>query len=413
MRSEILKYTLTGLVLANAVLENKLSLDDDIRNYLDGKYPNMEFEGVPIRIRDVITHTSGIPSNFPEIVPHYETDEKNDSTFFKVAEIYKRLTKDDFFKLIHTDFLNKKPGSSFDYSNIGPQLIAHILENVYGKPFDELVGLYVFDKYNMPNARILNKDIDDKNYPEGYNENGILMAHLPNYLWNAAGGVKLTMPDMLNYLAAQVEQKGKAIKESHRAIFIENDMTSRSYFCFIEKKEEVFAYMHNGYSSGTQNWFIAYPKYKLGISVITNTSFPRLNIWKVAMGLVDDLKPFGKKSIQRAISQKCKNNIEAGIGFYYELKEKDFDKYNFSDDNELNTLGYELMGENNLEGALAIFKVLVSEFPDNANAYDSLGEAYFNNKNYEEALKNYEKSLELNLENSNAELMIKKIKSIQ
>lgn len=404
--------TMVGLVLANAVLEKKISIDDDVRKYLDGEYPNMEYQGVPIRIRDIITHKGGIPSNFPDIAEHYETDEKNDSTFFKVAKIYAALTKADFFNLISTDFLNEKPGSSYKYSNIAPQLIAHILENIYNRPFDELLQSYVFDKYNMPNARVLDKDIDMNNYPRGYNENGILMPHLPNCLWNAAGGVKLTMPDMLNYLAVQVEQKDSAVKESHREIVVEDDIVSRAYFYRIEKSEEGYAYMHNGYDSGTQNWFIAYPKYKLGISVITNTSYPDINIWQTAMGLVDDLKPFGVKSIGRAIKKMCETDVEKGIAQYYELKKRHFDKYNFSDENELNTLGYQLMAKDKLPAAITIFKLLVAEFPDRFNPYDSLGEAYFNNKQYDLAIKNYKKSLALNPENTNAEDMIEKIKQL-
>lgn len=402
---------MTGTVLANAVLEGKINLDDDIRMYLDGQYPNMEFNGVPIRIRDVITHTGGIPSNFPEIVQHYETDNKNDSTFFKVEKIYKNLTHKDFFELIQSNFLKEEPGNSFEYSNVGPQLIAHILENVYDLSFEELMIKHVFERYHMDNAQLSDKGANRKNYPRGYNENRILMPHLPNVLWGAAGRVILTMPDMLNFISYQLEERDVIVKESHQEVFVENDQTSYGYFFRIEKYEDGYAYMHNGYCSGTQNWFMVFPKYKLGISVITNTSFPNLNIWKVAMGIVDDLKPFGKKSIQRAIVEECKKDIKSGIALYWQLKANEFDKYNFLDSNELNNLGYELLVEDNLQGALAVFKLLVSEFPNDANAYDSLGEAYYYLKNDRISKQNYKRSLELNPENSNATLMINKIKS--
>jgi cytochrome c-type biogenesis protein CcmH/NrfG len=42
--------------------------------------------------------------------------------------------------------------------------------------------------------------------------------------------------------------------------------------------------------------------------------------------------------------------------------------------------------------------------------YDSLGEAYFEAKNFELALKNYQKALELNAENENVKTMVEKIK---
>ena len=40
--------TFTGVLLAQAVVERKVKLDDDVRRYLDGSYPNLEFEGQPI-----------------------------------------------------------------------------------------------------------------------------------------------------------------------------------------------------------------------------------------------------------------------------------------------------------------------------------------------------------------------------
>ena len=47
---------------------------------------------------------------------------------------------------------------------------------------------------------------------------------------------------------------------------------------------------------------------------------------------------------------------------------------------------------------------------DTINAFDSLGEAYMNKGDKPLAIKNYEKSLEFNPNNGNAEDMIKKLK---
>ncbi|MBN1270673.1 MAG: tetratricopeptide repeat protein [Candidatus Aminicenantes bacterium] len=46
-------------------------------------------------------------------------------------------------------------------------------------------------------------------------------------------------------------------------------------------------------------------------------------------------------------------------------------------------------------------------FPDSANLYDSLGEAYLIQGNKDMAIKNYKKSLELNPDNQNAAKMLK------
>ena len=53
----------TGQLLAQAVLEGKISLDDDVRKYLKGSYPNLEYNGVPIKIRNLISYETALPRN--------------------------------------------------------------------------------------------------------------------------------------------------------------------------------------------------------------------------------------------------------------------------------------------------------------------------------------------------------------
>jgi len=65
-----------------------------------------------------------------------------------------------------------------------------------------------------------------------------------------------------------------------------------------------------------------------------------------------------------------------------------------------------LLNEQRVEDAIKIFTFLTSEFPNSANAYDSLGEAYLKNGNQDFAINNYEKSLALNPNNENAERVL-------
>ena len=43
---------MTGYLMAKAVLEKKIDLNDDIRMYLNGAYPNLEYQKIPVSIRD-------------------------------------------------------------------------------------------------------------------------------------------------------------------------------------------------------------------------------------------------------------------------------------------------------------------------------------------------------------------------
>jgi tetratricopeptide (TPR) repeat protein len=60
------------------------------------------------------------------------------------------------------------------------------------------------------------------------------------------------------------------------------------------------------------------------------------------------------------------------------------------------------MGQKQLEAAIQIFQLNVESYPDSANVYDSLGEAYANHGDRELAIKNYEKSVQLNPNNQGA-----------
>lgn len=87
-------------MVANAVLEGKIKLEDDIRNYLKEDFPNFEYQKKPIRIQHLLTHTSGMPKFLPESISELFSD-FNESLPFKVYEIQKEYSKQDFFKAAH------------------------------------------------------------------------------------------------------------------------------------------------------------------------------------------------------------------------------------------------------------------------------------------------------------------------
>ena len=77
--------------------------------------------------------------------------------------------------------------------------------------------------------------------------------------------------------------------------------------------------------------------------------------------------------------------------------------------NDLNRLGYELISRRDLEAAIKIFQLNVEAYPKSSNVYDSLAEAYMNHGDTDLAIENYNKSLELNSNNTNAAEAIKKL----
>jgi predicted alpha/beta superfamily hydrolase len=72
-------------------------------------------------------------------------------------------------------------------------------------------------------------------------------------------------------------------------------------------------------------------------------------------------------------------------------------------ENILNTIGYQLLGANQTNEAIDVFKRNIELYPDSVNVYDSLAEAYERAGQFEAAGKNYEKALSLADKNGNRE----------
>jgi C-terminal processing protease CtpA/Prc len=131
-----------------------------------------------------------------------------------------------------------------------------------------------------------------------------------------------------------------------------------------------------------------------------------------AVNLLQTKDSIAKKlSIVQKLKENDQSSIEEKIALYYTLKKNNFDTYNFANETELTLYGYSFLWGNQLSEAIAIFKLIIDEFPGSANAYDSMGEAYLQAKDSVKALQNYEKSLQLNPDNFFAEDVIDQIKN--
>ena len=77
----------------------------------------------------------------------------------------------------------------------------------------------------------------------------------------------------------------------------------------------------------------------------------------------------------------------------------------------LNTLGLRLsFNPNKKKQGVNVFLLALHLYPKSANLYDSLAEAYLHNKDYQNAISNYKKSLDLNPKNQNAINRLKQLK---
>jgi MFS family permease len=103
--------------------------------------------------------------------------------------------------------------------------------------------------------------------------------------------------------------------------------------------------------------------------------------------------------------------VEAAIAYYHESRNNNPSVILFTE-GQMNALGYEYLYSGKTEEAIALFKLNVEAYPEAYNVYDSLGEGYMENGQYELSIINYKKSLELNAGNSNAREKLEELENL-
>nr|WP_251044562.1 MULTISPECIES: serine hydrolase domain-containing protein [unclassified Lysobacter] len=269
-----LSKTLAGTLMAHAVLDRKLSLDDDVQMYLSEPYPNLQYKGEPIRIRHLLSHTSGLPNMLPERANTVLADFTDRRTPGELNVIYAHYGKAEFFKDLHAVEITRMPGKKYAYSSSGTELTAHILETVYKRDYESLLREFFRDSAAMTDIRIRLGDAEANRLAIGYHsDNPVPTTPMPQLPWGASGNVKATVPDMMKYLKFQLAN-GPVVKESHRTLVKFDSEFSIGYFWNIVTDGQLKGvyYAHHGGVPRSQCYIYIVPKYDLGIFVITNQS---------------------------------------------------------------------------------------------------------------------------------------------
>ncbi len=105
-----------------------------------------------------------------------------------------------------------------------------------------------------------------------------------------------------------------------------------------------------------------------------------------------------------------KSGVSAAIARYRELRERYYGKggYNFGE-TSLNAFGQELLDLKDYDGALAVWHLNATQFPQSGNAWDSLAEGYMAAGKKTLAEIYYRKALELDPENTGALEKLRKL----
>jgi CubicO group peptidase (beta-lactamase class C family) len=283
--------TFVGTLLGKAINEGKIDLEEDIRHYLKGDYPNLEYQGQGIRLKDLATHRSGLPRNIPYDPTMWENPDF-DQLPFDLIELEKDYTKGDWLKELKTVQLDTIPGSSFQYSNLGANLAAILLENSYQKPFETLLQEFIFEPNDMINTHLYLRDVDKKLLTKGYNHNQKPMPYTLDNTW-AAGGLKSNLDDMLKYLALHLEEAQPMASLSHQKLWsTEEDYYSNGIFwqMFNNSKGSRNIFQYGG-AFGYSSAITFFPELDAGFVLLSNESGPQSQdqLGNIANELVDFL----------------------------------------------------------------------------------------------------------------------------
>ncbi|HLL70405.1 MAG TPA: serine hydrolase [Pyrinomonadaceae bacterium] len=393
----------TAMLVLQLVEQGKLKLDGKLSEYLPDYRKDI---GDKVTIHHLLTHTSGIPS-YTGLPKFFEDASRNPYTVV------------DFVKKYASNDLEFEPGAKFKYNNSGYFLLGAIIEKVTGKPYEQVLKENILDPLGMKNTgydhydAILPKRASGyQKTPAGYTNAPYLDMSIPY----AAGSLYSTVEDL--YLWDQALYTDKLIPAKSKELMFKPFLDNYAYGWTITKaalgKETVNAVAHGGGINGFNTYLVRYPDQKNLIVLLDNTS-QGASLNRITRDLTSILynQPveMPKQSIAEVLMKTItERDVASAIKQYRDLKAAKGADYNFGE-NELNMLGYQLLGAKRMKEAIEIFKLNVEAYPQAANPYDSLGEAYLAAGERALALQNYKKSVELNPDNANAVAIIKRLET--
>jgi CubicO group peptidase (beta-lactamase class C family) len=386
----------TATLILQLVEQGKLKLDGKVTDYLPDYRKDT---GARMTLHHLLSHTSGLP-NYTAQPGFFQNVSRNP---FKV---------DDFVKQYASGDLEFEPGAKFNYSNSGYFLLGDIIEKITGKPYEQVLKEQILDPVGMKNTgydhygTILSKRAAGYVKTQNGYENA---AYLDMTIPYAAGSLYSTVEDL--FLWDQALYGEKILSAASKELMFKPNLEGYGYGFGIRKaslgpnKLAVPVIEHNGGINGFNTTIVRLVGDKRLIVLLDNTSQGRY-LDGLALGITNILydQPYEspKRSIADALLKTVADkDVAAAVKQYRELKATQSNEYDFRE-GELNNLGYQLMLRKKVAEAIEIFKLNVEAYPQAANTYDSLGEAYMTHGDKELAIANYKKSLELNPKNTSA-----------
>ncbi|MFC1502295.1 serine hydrolase [bacterium] len=370
--------TITGTAIMQLAEKGKLKVTDLASKYLT----NFPF-GDEITIHHLLSHTAGTFNYMAH--PDYRS---------KMATI---RNVNDILPLIYDqDLLFKNPGERFSYSNSGIVLLGAIIEQVTGQTYSDYIRKNILDPIGMNDTGINFLDQPIENRAAGYvkTPSGRFIRNI--YMVppaSADGGIETTVLDLLKF--DQALYGDKLLGESYKQKMFTPNLNNYGYCWRISKQYGNTVIAHSGGAPGVNAAFQRYINDKYTIIVLSNYDVDRGRvagtIEAILFGADYELPRPTREEFLYGIMDK--KGTESLLKNYNTLLKEN--EYRIPNSTPLNIFGYGLLQEHKVDYAIAIFKLNVELFPDEANPYDSLGDGYLQIGDKQSAIKAFKKALEI------------------
>ncbi len=380
--------------------QGKVKFESSISHYL----PNISEALVEkILLKHLIDHSSGLIRDFKII--ENSTDQKH-------------YSRQEIISLINQSKLQSVPGERYAYSNTGYTLLALIIENITQLSLDEALHHLIFEPLEMNSTghEKLNQIYDQ--FAGGYDKLGDVFYKGPyedkSHVFGA-GSIFSSATDMSKFASEVIN--GTLLSQEMHTKYLEDiggnrtgggwvtwNYGSRLDYGVIEGQILYFA----GSCPGFRSFVSIYLEHRIAIIGLMNQVPINPSDLNNIFGNI--MVGFPPEEIQTPLLQKLLmkilNEDLDDVQKFYEEHIK-MNPNNLAKHYELNQVGYMLLGHREIESAIKVFTFMTQIFPDNANGFDSLGEALIAYGDIERGLNSYQKSLELNPNNGNAKAIIK------
>jgi CubicO group peptidase (beta-lactamase class C family) len=259
----------TALLLQDMVERGEMKLDDPVQKYLPDSVKMPAHQGKQITLLHLATHTSGLPGGPNNLSPKSWRDP--DQADYTVEQLYSFLSH-------HT--LRRAPGIQEEYSNLGMQLLGHVIALKAGKDYETLVLERICQPLGMDSTRItLTPELQSRlaigHAIPGRPVHGMEFPFLPG-----AGGLRSTATDLLKFVSAYSGLTPSPLNSLMEKAKAFHSMESGGKLMLAWGGDNtVFA--HNGGTYGYMTVLGFDPKIRRGVVVLSNCRNSRIvdDIW--------------------------------------------------------------------------------------------------------------------------------------